>query len=44
LPERLVLAESLPVTAVGKIDKVALRADIAARLAAERVPVQHRAG
>jgi 2-hydroxy-7-methoxy-5-methyl-1-naphthoate---CoA ligase len=39
LPERLVRAESLPVTAVGKIDKIALRADIAGRLAGERVPL-----
>ena len=37
LPERLVLADSLPVTAVGKIDKKALRADIAGRIAAERM-------
>ncbi|MDQ1739146.1 MAG: 2-hydroxy-7-methoxy-5-methyl-naphthoate---CoA ligase [Pseudonocardiales bacterium] len=43
-PERLVRAESLPVTTVGKIDKVALRADIAARLAVERVPAERRAG
>ena len=32
LPERLVLIEELPTTKVGKIDKKALRADIAARL------------
>jgi 2,3-dihydroxybenzoate-AMP ligase len=31
-PERLVLIPELPTTKVGKIDKVALRADIAARL------------
>lgn len=36
LPERLVLAEELPTTKVGKIDKAALRADIASRLEAER--------
>jgi len=35
LPEKLVLADSLPFTAVGKVDKKALRADIADRLAAE---------
>ncbi len=35
LPERLMRVESLPFTAVGKIDKKTLRADIAARLAAE---------
>jgi 2,3-dihydroxybenzoate-AMP ligase len=32
-PERLVLVPELPATKVGKIDKKALRADIAARLA-----------
>jgi 2,3-dihydroxybenzoate-AMP ligase len=32
VPEHLVLADSLPATKVGKIDKKALRADIAARL------------
>ncbi|MFI7066413.1 (2,3-dihydroxybenzoyl)adenylate synthase [Kribbella sp. NPDC050124] len=36
LPERLVLATELPTTKVGKIDKAALRADIASRLDAER--------
>ncbi len=36
LPEHFVLTEALPVTKVGKIDKKALRADIAARLAAAR--------
>ena len=36
LPERLVLVDELASTKVGKIDKKALRADIAARLAAER--------
>jgi 2,3-dihydroxybenzoate-AMP ligase len=36
LPEHLVLTDSLPATKVGKIDKKALRADIAQRLA-ERV-------
>ncbi|WP_028920978.1 (2,3-dihydroxybenzoyl)adenylate synthase [Pseudonocardia acaciae] len=35
LPERLVLVDELPVTKVGKIDKKALRADIARRLTAE---------
>ncbi|MEV8513816.1 AMP-binding protein [Dactylosporangium sp. NPDC051484] len=44
LPERLVLAESLPVTAIGKIDKKALRADIADRIAHERVAAQRDAG
>lgn len=34
LPERLVLVDELPTTKVGKIDKKALRADIARRLAA----------
>jgi 2,3-dihydroxybenzoate-AMP ligase len=34
LPEHLVLTDALPVTKVGKIDKKALRADIAERLAA----------
>lgn len=34
-PERLVLVDSLPLTNVGKIDKKALRGDIAARIAAE---------
>jgi 2,3-dihydroxybenzoate-AMP ligase len=32
-PERLVIVAELPATKVGKIDKKALRADIAARLA-----------
>jgi 2,3-dihydroxybenzoate-AMP ligase len=36
LPERLVLCAELPTTKVGKIDKLALRTDIAARLEAER--------
>lgn len=36
-PERLVHTDSLPLTAVGKVDKKALRADIAARLATERL-------
>ncbi|MEO7261237.1 MAG: AMP-binding protein [Jatrophihabitantaceae bacterium] len=44
LPERLVRAKSLPVTAVGKIDKGALRADIAGRLAGEREPTERQAG
>ncbi|HEY2702297.1 MAG TPA: AMP-binding protein [Candidatus Dormibacteraeota bacterium] len=35
LPARLVLVDALPTTGVGKIDKRALRADIAARLADE---------
>jgi 2,3-dihydroxybenzoate-AMP ligase len=35
LPERLELLAELPLTKVGKIDKVALRADIRARLVAE---------
>jgi 2,3-dihydroxybenzoate-AMP ligase len=35
LPERLVLTDELPTTKVGKIDKVALRADIATRLEIE---------
>jgi len=36
LPEHLVLVDELPVTTVGKIDKKALRADVAARLQAVR--------
>ena len=40
LPERLERADELPVTPVGKIDKKALRADIAGRLDAERVPAR----
>ena len=36
LPEHLVLVGELPVTKVGKIDKKALRADVAARLQAAR--------
>lgn len=35
LPARLVVVDALPTTGVGKIDKKALRADIAGRLAAE---------
>ena len=35
-PERLVIVAELPATKVGKIDKKALRADIAARLQAIR--------
>jgi 2,3-dihydroxybenzoate-AMP ligase len=35
LPARLVVVDALPVTGVGKIDKKALRADIAQRLATE---------
>jgi 2,3-dihydroxybenzoate-AMP ligase len=38
LPEHLVLAAELPLTKVGKIDKKALRADIARRLAAQDQP------
>lgn len=44
LPERLVQVDSLPFTAVGKIDKKSLRADIAARLAAERALAERRTG
>jgi 2,3-dihydroxybenzoate-AMP ligase len=36
LPERLEPVEALPLTNVGKVDKRALREDVAARLAAER--------
>lgn len=36
LPERLVIVDELAVTNVGKVDKKALRADIAARLEGER--------
>ncbi|MGV9915261.1 (2,3-dihydroxybenzoyl)adenylate synthase [Streptomyces tendae] len=36
LPERLVVVDQLPATKVGKIDKKALRDDIAARLRADR--------
>ena len=35
LPARLVVVDALPTTGVGKIDKKALRADIAERIAAE---------
>jgi 2,3-dihydroxybenzoate-AMP ligase len=35
LPERLEVVEALPVTSVGKVDKAALRADVARRLEAE---------
>lgn len=38
LPERLERTGSLPFTALGKIDKAALRADIAGRLAADPIP------
>ncbi len=34
LPERLELVDELPTTTVGKIDKKALRADVAVRLEA----------
>jgi 2,3-dihydroxybenzoate-AMP ligase len=44
LPERLVHVDTLPVTTVGKIDKKWLRADIAARLAAEQALTRRRAG
>ncbi|WP_243795385.1 (2,3-dihydroxybenzoyl)adenylate synthase [Saccharopolyspora gloriosae] len=37
LPERLVEIDALPLTGVGKVDKVALRADIADRLAQEEL-------
>ena len=40
LPEHLVLTDSLPATKVGKIDKKALRADIAWRLAGPLSPAQ----
>jgi 2,3-dihydroxybenzoate-AMP ligase len=36
LPDRLVLVEEIPSTKVGKIDKKALRADIAERLGRDR--------
>jgi non-ribosomal peptide synthetase component E (peptide arylation enzyme) len=36
LPERLVIIESLPLTAVGKVDKKALRKDIDRKLEEER--------
>jgi cyclohexanecarboxylate-CoA ligase len=36
-PERLEIVDSLPTTATGKIQKHLLRADVAARLQAERV-------
>jgi 2-hydroxy-7-methoxy-5-methyl-1-naphthoate---CoA ligase len=38
LPDRLILVEQIPVTAVGKTDKKALRADLLRRLAAEGTP------
>jgi len=38
LPEELVTVTELPVTKVGKIDKKALRADIADRLDRRRLP------
>lgn len=40
LPERLVLVDALPTTNIGKIDKKALRADIAERLSAEQFAAQ----
>ncbi|HEY8482331.1 MAG TPA: 2,3-dihydroxybenzoate-AMP ligase, partial [Spirillospora sp.] len=39
-PDRLVVVDSLPTTKVGKIDKKALRADIARRLTEEQ-PARH---
>ncbi|MFF4777142.1 (2,3-dihydroxybenzoyl)adenylate synthase [Microtetraspora fusca] len=39
LPERLVLVEDLVLTKVGKVDKKALRADIAGRIAVGATPV-----
>ena len=36
LPERLEVADSLPLTSVGKINKKALRMDVASKLEAER--------
>ncbi len=38
LPERLELVPDLPLTSVGKVDKAALRADVAARLDKETQP------
>jgi len=35
LPDRLVMVDEIPRTMVGKIDKLALRADIADRIDAE---------
>ncbi len=35
LPERLITVDSLPVTGVGKVDKMALRAEVAQRITAE---------
>ena len=37
LPARLVVVDALPTTGVGKIDKKALRLDIAERLAVETI-------
>ena len=42
LPARLVVVDALPTTGVGKIDKKALRSDIAQRLAAETALGGHR--
>lgn len=39
IPERLVLVTDMPTTKVGKIDKKAMRADIARRLDADQTPV-----
>jgi 2,3-dihydroxybenzoate-AMP ligase len=39
-PERLVIVDSLPTTNIGKLDKKALRADIANRLSVEQSAVQ----
>ncbi|MBI1757942.1 MAG: AMP-binding protein [Actinobacteria bacterium] len=44
LPERLVLVDSLPSTAVGKIDKKGLRADISLRLSTQPATAEHRTG
>lgn len=40
LPDRLVVVDALPVTAIGKVDKRRLRADIARRLEAEQAGTQ----
>lgn len=44
LPERLVLVDDLPTTAVGKVDKKALRADISQRMASEQAPGRRGTG
>lgn len=43
LPDRLVAVDALPVTAIGKVDKRGLRADIAGRIEAERDGARSRA-